>query len=443
MRLGERLLAERLISDAQLQEALEAQVVHGGRLGTNLVELGHLKEGDLARVLGQVFGVGFSSGEMKPDPQALAHVDARFMDTHDLLPMRADATRLTVAVVDPRDFRLLDQLAFSCGKRVVPVVIPEFRMNQLLRRHANAWRPVRALDMHLVRGAPKRPEAEERKAAAAGPDLMSEDEFQSLYGQALTGGSTTPVPAAPAVPADAPSAEPELLLDAAMEVAPEPAPVPPAPPAAPARPPAEAAAPRPAPHGVAPPGEALAGPPPVAPQAAPVPPPAPPAPDLSPLTFAAAQAQLAQSSDREDVARTVLRFASGKWRRTLLLSVQGDLVTGWVGLGEGVRADAVRRIGIALVGQSTFKLVCDLRSHYAGPVKSDASSTRFYKVLGGAFPTTAVLLPLLVRGKVVHLLYMDNGPGKVTPPDVGELMILSQGVARSYEAIIRRRQQGA
>jgi hypothetical protein len=63
----------------------------------------------------------------------------------------------------------------------------------------------------------------------------------------------------------------------------------------------------------------------------------------------------------------------------------------------------------------------------------------FYKLLGGGFPTTAVILPLLVRGKVVHLLYVDNGANQLTPPDVGELLILSQSVGRSYEAMMRRR----
>jgi hypothetical protein len=165
-----------------------------------------------------------------------------------------------------------------------------------------------------------------------------------------------------------------------------------------------------------------------------------PAPELSPLTFPAAQALLSQSAHRDDVARTVLRFAVGKWRRALLLSVQGDLVTGWQGLGEGIRPGAVSRIAVALRGQSTFKLVRDLRSHYVGPMRRDAGTAVFYKMLGAGFPTTAVLLPLLVRSKVVHLLYVDNGPDQVTTPDVGELLILSQGVARSYEAIIRRRQ---
>ena len=54
-------------------------------------------------------------------------------------------------------------------------------------------------------------------------------------------------------------------------------------------------------------------------------------------------------------------------------------------------------------------------------------------------PTTAVMMPLLARGKIVHILYVDSGPNRLTPPDVGELLILSQAVARSYEALIRAR----
>ena len=46
---------------------------------------------------------------------------------------------------------------------------------------------------------------------------------------------------------------------------------------------------------------------------------------------------------------------------------------------------------------------------------------------------------VLVRGKVVHILYVDNGPNELTPPDVGELLILSQSVGRSYEALMKRR----
>jgi hypothetical protein len=419
MRLGELLLEERLITPDALEEALESQVVHGGRLGTNLVELGLVTEQDLARVLGRQHNVASASGEMVPDPRALELVDLNDADEKDYLPMRMDATRMSVAVLNPHDIGTLDALAFKTGKRVVPVVIPEFRMNQLQRRYCKAFRAMRAIDMNVIR--PTRKQQEEEKAAEKVADLMSEEEFQSLYAQALTGGAAeaeqvldlveavVEEEAAPVVQGYVPEVVPPVPEEPVVQGTPivVPPPVP------------EVALPR-----VARPRVAV----PVAPE-----------PQSTPLTFAEAQAELSRSSDREQVATTVLRYAVGKWKRSLLLSVQGNLVTGWRGMGKGVREAAVKRIGIGLQGPSTFRLVRDTRSHYVGPVKRDAASGLFYKLLGGDYPTTAVILPLLVRGKLVHMLYVDNGPGQLTPPDVGELLILSQSVGRSYEAMIRQR----
>ena len=145
-RLGDMLVEEKLCSRAQIEEGLETQVVHGGRLGTNLVELGFVPEKELARMLGKQYGVAYASGEMHPDPAAMSVSDPSFFDDHDILPMRVEATRLTVAVMDPRRIEPLDQLGFKAGKRVVPVVIPEFRMYQLLRKHCRAYRTMRPLD---------------------------------------------------------------------------------------------------------------------------------------------------------------------------------------------------------------------------------------------------------------------------------------------------------
>ncbi|NVJ04879.1 general secretion pathway protein GspE [Myxococcus sp. AM001] len=433
MRLGEQLLKDGLVTAEGLEEALEAQVVHGGRLGTNLVELGLLSEVDLAKTLGKVHNSAFASGEMVPDPKAMELVSSNHADDKEYLPMRVDATRVSIAVVNPHDFATLDGIAFKTGKRVVPVVIPEFRMNQLLRRYCKAFRPLRAIDMNAVRPRPAPgSRAELAKAAETPADLMSEEEFQSVYASALRGGADY----------DGDMGEEEIITGVeVLEATPEPvAPVAPVPPPATVRPQLPVAPPPPPQAIVVPPQQVQ---PPPAPEQGGTPPPVQvpraPEPPPTPLTFAEAQAELARSSDREDVARTVLRFALGKWKRNLLLSVQGSLVTGWHGMGMGVRDAVVRRIGVPLREQSTFRLVRDTRSHYIGPVRRDAAMGVFYKLLGNGFPKTAVILPLLVRGKVVHLLYVDNGPDQLTPPDVGELLILSQSVGRSYEAMMRRR----
>src|SRR6185503_17368155 len=131
MRLGELLLSEKLVNKAGLDEALEEQVIHGGRLGTNLIEMGVLNEADLARCLGRLHNCAYSSGDMSPDPKAMELIDINFMDDKDVLPMRVEPTRIAVAVINPHDHETLHAIAFKTGKRVVPVIIPEFRMSQL------------------------------------------------------------------------------------------------------------------------------------------------------------------------------------------------------------------------------------------------------------------------------------------------------------------------
>src|SRR3954466_10320622 len=101
MRLGELLVKDGLVSAAAVDEALESQVVHGGRLGTNLVELGLLEEKELARCLGKLHGLPFASGEMSPDPRAMESLPVGFCDDHDVVPMRMDPTRISVPIINP------------------------------------------------------------------------------------------------------------------------------------------------------------------------------------------------------------------------------------------------------------------------------------------------------------------------------------------------------
>lgn len=379
MKVGELLLAEKLITPAQLDEALETQVIHGGRVGTNLVELGFVKEADLARTLGKQHNLPFASGVMVPDPAALDVVKRQFYDDAEVIPMRLEPTRITVAVLGPNQMKALDDLGFKVGKRVVAVVIPEFRMNQLLRTHARAFRPMRPIDMNTLR--PSKKVADDKAPSVNDAEsLINEEDFAKLYAHAAIG-----------------AAEDEEIIDGEVieEVSPLSAPVTT--------------------------GEAQA----------------------PPLTFPEAQKQLQISAGREDIARTVLQFAKSKFRRALILNVQGPLVSGWRGMGQGISQRAVGRIGVSLGEANTFKLVNDLKSHFVGPMKRTPGMDVFYKLLGLGYPKTAVILPLLVRGKLVHLLYLDHGPDKITPPDIGELLILSQSVTRSYEALLQSRKARA
>lgn len=57
MRLGEYLVKEGIITRQQLNQAFERQVVYGGRIGTNLIELSFISEEEPTRLLGRFFNI--------------------------------------------------------------------------------------------------------------------------------------------------------------------------------------------------------------------------------------------------------------------------------------------------------------------------------------------------------------------------------------------------
>ncbi len=436
MLLGEILVHEGAATAAQVEEALEAQVLNGGRLGTNLVELGHVTEEQLARALGRQHRVHCAHGEIVPGADALSLLDANVADEKDVLPVRLDGNRLYLLVTDPDDIEARDEVATRTGRWVVPVVVAEFRMAQLQRRYCKAFRPVREVDLEAIRR--KREAAAAAASQAPAQDLMTEDEFQSLYAAAMAGGRA----AAPVVAGA--SAEPEAELEEALIVGelvePEAELIEPAPELVePALPAPEAPAPerRHSDRRAGVPGEA----PPVerrrrqrrhvAPE------------DTRPIGFPEAQKALAAITDRNDIARVVMRFAAGKYQRALLLQVQRDSALGWLGAGPGLDPGLAQRLAISLKKPSAFKLVRDSRSHYLGPLRRDFPTVMFLQALGGKDPRSALLMPILAAGRVVNILYADSGPEQFTSPDIGELLILSQKVGRSYEAMIAARRKAA
>jgi len=57
IKLGELLVKENLITPQQLQEALQYQKQHGGKLGFNLVKLGFVKDEEITQLLSRQYGV--------------------------------------------------------------------------------------------------------------------------------------------------------------------------------------------------------------------------------------------------------------------------------------------------------------------------------------------------------------------------------------------------
>ncbi len=114
-KLGEILLKQGLITDAQLTEAITKQKEEKGRIGEVLVKLGFVREEDIAAALGTQLGIPFtsSSSELltpKTDQLLDKLIPYDFAQKNCVLPLTKNLSVLTCAVADPLDLIMLDNL---------------------------------------------------------------------------------------------------------------------------------------------------------------------------------------------------------------------------------------------------------------------------------------------------------------------------------------------
>ncbi len=121
---GRRLLGQILrdlgvVREGDVQRALEAQRAQGGPLGAHLVALGACTPADVTRALGVQAGLEVADLEREPsEPEALACVDADSARAYGLLPLALQDGVLRVALADPLNRAVVEDLAFATGLEV-------------------------------------------------------------------------------------------------------------------------------------------------------------------------------------------------------------------------------------------------------------------------------------------------------------------------------------
>ncbi len=119
--LGELLLRAGVITEEQLRSALAEQKKWGGKLGQVLVDLNYLDEGLLVKALSKQLDLPRVDFEgLKIPPEVLKTLDPEFANRRQVLPISLDAAKkqLVVAMSDPGDLGLIDEIGFKTGCRV-------------------------------------------------------------------------------------------------------------------------------------------------------------------------------------------------------------------------------------------------------------------------------------------------------------------------------------
>ncbi|MFH1807336.1 MAG: hypothetical protein ABIJ09_01225 [Pseudomonadota bacterium] len=406
--IGELFVGAGLITQEQLQEALRAKAVYGGRLGTNLVELGFVNDATLHSFLSKQLGVPAMELHTQPEPEALSRLSPGLCDRLNVLPLRMVEGMLEVASIDPLDPALLNAVQEEAGCPVRMVVAAEGRLFALMRAFLGIARPLRyaVVEVEALRAGHHALQAASLRsilrdeAFDTGDDEAEELLLLDVVEDAPLDESLVPPPVEGL---DAPGFTPDdfdfeiRTQEITFQEAPAPM----------VTPEVRAA------HAAL--GESL-----------------------RPLAFEEALGLLENCSDRDALAQVVLRAVLWHYRRALLFTVQRGLILGWDGLGNRVDRDLAQKLMIPVNAPSVFGQTCQAQRPFVGPLDDRPITGLFIKILGGPRPTGCHLIPFVVGSRVVAILYADGALGELTPVHASELTMLATQVRRAFGRFMAR-----
>ncbi|TKR23199.1 type II secretion system protein GspE [Cellulomonas hominis] len=137
--LGEILLDEGLVSEAQLMAALDEQMARGQSLGRTLVEIGVLTEGQLVAALARQVGMAFVDlDEYQVDRAAVSMVPAALCRRYTVLPVGFQDGALVLATADPGNVVAVDDVRTVSGMAVLPIVATYENLSRAIERFCRA-----------------------------------------------------------------------------------------------------------------------------------------------------------------------------------------------------------------------------------------------------------------------------------------------------------------
>ncbi len=155
-KLGEILVRENLISSQQLREALEYQRTNGGRLGSNLVNLGIISDDVITAVLSRQYGVPSMNLDLfQIEQETIRLISQEVALKYSVLPISKVGATLTLAMADPTNVFAMDDIKFMTGLNVEPVIASEASLVIAISKYYSASNEIDIFELAGVSGIEK------------------------------------------------------------------------------------------------------------------------------------------------------------------------------------------------------------------------------------------------------------------------------------------------
>lgn len=152
MRLGEMLIGRGLISEDELNQALELQKERRDKLGKILIDLGYVAQREVLSALSEQLSVRVVTLEGPPpvSPET-ERLSARFLRQFRCIPTGFDDTTLALAMADPLDYETIAAVRHVTGLKITPLLAAEQEiLDSVDRYYGDAARPDAANSTGLV-----------------------------------------------------------------------------------------------------------------------------------------------------------------------------------------------------------------------------------------------------------------------------------------------------
>jgi len=135
-KLGTILLGKGLITESQLNEALEIQKAEGGKLAKILVSKGFVEERKLMGTLGEHLGIPpIDLNKVKLEPEVVELIPRNVCDFYHVIPIAKIGNALSVAMADPLNLFATDDIKLMTGMEIVPVISTETDIKEILSNY--------------------------------------------------------------------------------------------------------------------------------------------------------------------------------------------------------------------------------------------------------------------------------------------------------------------
>ncbi|WP_437626385.1 hypothetical protein [Sorangium sp. So ce1151] len=159
-----------------------------------------------------------------------------------------------------------------------------------------------------------------------------------------------------------------------------------------------------------------------------------------PFTLAMAEQELAAVDASEAVLAVFFDFAQQYFEYTVLFTVHGERAEGRNAAGPGAERERVAKIAVPLDRPCVLARARTLRAPLVTALAGSAPDAELQRELGRAVHAAAVaVVPVVVRGRVVALVYGDDGASSVELSSIGDLIALAGLAATVLERLILRK----